>query len=102
MTNLLSNAAKYSPDGGTVEVSAGRRNGGVRVAVRDHGEGIPEAFRDRIFERFSRADSTLSRERGGTGLGLNIARSIVEMHGGRIGYETKRGEGTTFYFDLPA
>jgi PAS domain S-box-containing protein len=104
LTNLLSNAAKFSPPGGTVRVVARRRNGGVRVAVEDHGPGIPESFQDRIFQKFSQADNSLTREKGGTGLGLSIARSIVEQMGGEIGFETRREDesGTTFYFDLPA
>lgn len=101
MTNLLSNAAKFSPEAGTVMVKALRTGGMVKVAVSDQGEGIPSEFQDRIFERFSQADSSTTRKREGTGLGLAISKAIVEQHGGRIGFETEPGLGTTFWFELP-
>ncbi|SDN13496.1 PAS domain S-box protein [Polaromonas sp. JS666] len=102
VTNLLSNAMKFSPSDGVVEIHAGRSaSGGVRVEVRDHGPGIPEEFRKRIFQKFSQADSSDTRQKGGTGLGLNISRAIIERLGGSIGFETRNGEGTTFYFELP-
>lgn len=101
MNNLLSNAAKFSPAGGTVEVELARRGGRVRIAVTDHGPGIPEAFRQRVFDRFAQADASSSRSRGGTGLGLNIAKGFVERMGGRIGFDSAVGRGTTFRVDLP-
>ena len=101
LTNLMSNAAKFSPGGSAVTISAMMRDGSVRVAVSDRGPGIPEAFRDRIFEKFAQADGSDTRRKGGTGLGLSIAKAIVERSGGTIGYETAAGQGTTFYFDLP-
>ncbi len=100
MANLLSNASKFSPAGGTIEVTAHCNQGRVRVAVRDHGKGIPPEFQPRIFQKFSQADSSDSRSRAGTGLGLAISRAIVERLGGHIGFDTGPG-GTTFYFDLP-
>ena len=101
LTNLLSNAAKFSPPGERVAVSAASCAGSWRVAVTDHGPGIPESFRGRVFQRFAQADSSTTRPRGGTGLGLSICKAIVERMGGRIGFETTPGRGTTFYFDLP-
>ncbi len=101
VTNLLSNAMKFSPAGGTVEVHVLRGGLGVRVEVRDRGPGIPEEFRNRIFQKFSQADSSDTRQKGGTGLGLNISRAIVERLGGSIGFDTEAGTGTTFYFELP-
>ena len=101
VTNLLSNAAKFSPRGDTVELSVLRHDGAIRVAVSDHGPGISEEFRDRIFQKFAQADSSDAREKGGTGLGLSICKAIVEKLGGRIGFDTETGAGTTFYFDLP-
>jgi PAS domain S-box-containing protein len=100
LTNFISNAAKFSPAGGTVTVSAARQAGSIRVSVRDHGPGIPEEFRSRIFQRFSQADGT-ARRKGGSGLGLSIAKSIVEVHGGKVGFETEPGAGTVFWFELP-
>jgi signal transduction histidine kinase len=73
----------------------------VRVNVRDQGPGIPENFRNRIFEKFSQADSSTTREKGGTGLGLHIARRFVEHMHGRIGYESEAGRGATFWIELP-
>jgi signal transduction histidine kinase len=73
----------------------------VRVTVTDHGPGIPEEFRDRVFQKFSQADASDSRAKGGTGLGLSISKAIVERFGGSIGFDTSPDQGTTFYFDLP-
>jgi signal transduction histidine kinase len=101
LTNLLSNAAKYSPERGVVRVGMARQNGFLRVWVRDQGPGIPEDFQDRIFEKFAQVDSSDTRQKDGTGLGLSIARSIVELHGGHIGFNSSSGAGTEFYFDLP-
>jgi CheY-like chemotaxis protein len=84
-----------------VEVSAKRAGPSVRVEVRDHGEGIPEEFRGRIFQKFSQADSSDTRLRGGTGLGLSISKAIIEHLGGAIGFDTRTGWGTNFWFELP-
>ena len=99
--NFLSNAAKFSPVGGLVEIGAERRGESVRIFVSDHGPGIPASFQPLIFQRFCQADGSDSRAKGGTGLGLNIAKSLVEQMGGIIGYETSPQSGTTFYVDLP-
>lgn len=101
LTNLMSNAVKYSPAGAAVTISAETRAGAVRVMVADRGPGVPEAFRDRIFGKFAQADSSDTRRKGGTGLGLSISRAIVEKHGGTIGYDSVPGQGATFYFDMP-
>jgi len=101
MANLLSNAAKFSPPNGQVEVSIVRNDGKVRVAIRDHGQGIPEEFRGKIFKKFTQVDSSRTREKGGTGLGLSIAKSIIERLGGEIGFESTVNVGSTFYFELP-
>jgi PAS domain S-box-containing protein len=101
LTNLISNAAKYSPEQGTIRVGALRREGTIRLWVKDEGPGVPESFKNRIFQKFSQADASDTRRKGGTGLGLSIAKAIVEQHRGTVGYESERGRGTTFYFDLP-
>ncbi|MDR9436398.1 MAG: response regulator, partial [Thiohalophilus sp.] len=101
MNNLLSNAVKFSHAGGTVEIEARHQQHFVRISVTDHGKGIPAGFRDKIFQRFSQADASDSRNTGGTGLGLSIAQAIVEQHGGQLNYVSQPGIGTTFYFDLP-
>jgi PAS domain S-box-containing protein len=101
VTNLLSNAAKFSPAGGTVDVTLHVEGARVRVAVHDHGPGIPESFRARIFSRFAQADSTATRQKGGTGLGLAICKRLIELMHGSIGFEDRPGGGTTFYFELP-
>ena len=101
LTNLISNAVKYSPRGAAVEVEIAPGEGVVSLRVRDHGPGLPEEFTGRIFGRFQQAGGADSRRSGGTGLGLNIARTIVELHGGRIGFEPADGGGTVFWFTLP-
>jgi PAS domain S-box-containing protein len=101
MTNLLSNAAKFSPEGQVVEITTEERADCLRVAVHDRGPGIPEGFRARVFGRFNQADSTTSRQKGGTGLGLAICKRLVEMMQGRIGFQDREGGGTTFWFELP-
>ena len=101
MANLFSNAAKFSPAGSRVEVSITRSDTSARVAVTDYGPGVPEDFRDGIFDKFTQADSSDTRQKGGTGLGLNISRAIIEKHGGTLDYESEAGAGATFYFDLP-
>lgn len=99
--NLLSNAAKFSPPGGMVEVALRRRGDAVRVSVADRGPGVPPEFRARIFDRFAQADASDTRAKGGTGLGLNICRSIVTAHGGTIGFDSDPGVRTEFWFELP-
>jgi len=102
LTNLISNAVKFSPKGGNVMISAVvQKNGNTRINVIDHGPGIPEEFKNRIFLKFSQADSSNIRKKGGTGLGLSICKEIIEKHGGFINYESETGHGTTFYFELP-
>ncbi len=101
VTNLVSNAIKHSPRGGTVELMASQHGQNVRIDVSDRGAGIPDAFRSRIFGKFAMADSSDNRARGGTGLGLSIAREIAQRHGGTIGFTDRPGGGTTFSVDLP-
>lgn len=101
LNHLLSNALKFSPRGASVEVSVARHQTGIRVAVADQGPGIPDTFRDRLFQPFSQAESTDSNFRGGAGLGLSIAKAIIQQHSGTIGYEPLPGRGARFYFDLP-
>lgn len=101
IANLISNAVKFSPKGGTVIVRATSDHDQVRVSVIDRGPGIPDAFRSRIFNKFAQADSSDTRTQGGTGLGLSICKTLLERMNGQIGYETELGAGSTFYFDLP-
>jgi len=100
LSNLLSNAAKFSPPHDQVVVALTRHERIVRVSVTDHGPGVPESFRSRIFTKFAQADASDARQRGGTGLGLSISRAIIEQHGGTLDYITSPTT-TTFYFELP-
>jgi CheY-like chemotaxis protein len=100
--NLLSNARKYSPAGGTVDVSAHEASGQVIVTVRDHGLGLPPDAVPHLFEKFFRVDNSDRRSITGTGLGLAISRKIVEAHGGRIWADSDGlGQGSCFSFSLP-
>ena len=101
ITNLLSNAIKFSPPDGEVDITVEQNQGSVRIAVRDHGNGIPTEFRPRIFEKFAQADTTDARKKGGTGLGLSIVRQIVTRLGGTVGFDDAPGGGTVFFVDLP-
>ncbi len=101
LANLLSNAAKYSPRGGKISLWAERKDSNIRVSVKDHGAGIPEAFKGRIFQRFAQADSSDTKLKGGTGLGLAVSKAIVEGHNGRMNFEKAEGGGTIFYFEIP-
>lgn len=101
MSNLLSNAVKFSPAGGSVRIAVEPLDGRVRITIDDDGPGIPEEFRSRIFGRFSQADSSSTRSKGGSGLGLHISKLIVEHMHGAIGFETQLGKGTRFWVEFP-
>jgi signal transduction histidine kinase len=99
--NLLDNAVRFTPSGGRVTVSADRHDGSVDVHVADTGPGISPEHLPRLFERFYRIDPARAQKEGGTGIGLAIARSVVEAHGGRIWAESELGKGSVFTFELP-
>ena len=101
MMNIISNAIKYTPDGGHISITAGSTESEVWMEVCDDGIGIPEKDRERIFERFYRVDKARSRESGGTGLGLSIAKEIVQRHHGAIALAPHQGPGTTVRLTLP-
>lgn len=101
MTNLISNAVKFSPINSEVIVTTEIQSGFLRVSIIDHGKGIPKDFEPYIFQKFSQADSSASRKYQGTGLGLNISKTIIEKLGGTIQFVSIPGSGTTFYFDIP-
>jgi signal transduction histidine kinase len=101
LLNLLSNATKFTPDGGKLRVEAVRDNNWCRVSVIDNGIGIKKENQDKLFTPFVQIENPLNREKGGSGLGLTIARQIVEMHSGRIWVESEYGKGSRFTFTLP-
>jgi two-component system phosphate regulon sensor histidine kinase PhoR len=102
LENLIDNAVKYTPKGSHIDVSARMAETKTEICVRDNGPGIPEADLPHIFERFYRVDKGRSRDKGGTGLGLSIVKHIVQLHGGQVRVESKLGQGTAFFFTLPA
>ena len=101
LSNLLSNAVKYSPSEGTVSISTSHNNNNIRILISDNGPGIPLKFQNIVFEKFTQADSSDTRRSGGTGLGMAITKSLIEKHGGSIGFDSTPRHGATFYFDLP-
>ena len=101
LLNLLTNALQHTPAGGMLTLTTRQQDQEVYVSVQDSGEGIPQADLAHIFERFYRADRSRTRHTGGSGLGLSIARSLVEAHGGRIWATSEENNGSTFTFVLP-
>ncbi len=101
LTNLLSNAWKYSPEGGWITVIARPAGGSVRVEVRDTGIGISEEDQEKLFSQFFRSEDPAVREEQGWGLGLNVTKRLVELMGGKIGVRSQLGKGSTFWFTLP-
>lgn len=101
LINLMKNAITYNSDNKPIKVELDDSEFGIKISVQDQGEGIPESDINRIFERLYRVDKTRSRKTGGTGLGLSIVKHLVENHGGKVGVDSKLGEGSTFYFTLP-
>jgi PAS domain S-box-containing protein len=101
VTNLLSNAVKFSPPAEEVVVAIENRNRTIRISVRDHGHGVPEDFKPRIFEKFAQADASDARQQGGTGLGLSIVKQIVTRLGGEVGFDDAPGGGAIFHVELP-
>jgi two-component system cell cycle sensor histidine kinase PleC len=103
LINLVSNAVKFTPDGGRISVVGGlARDGGFQIAVHDNGPGIPREKLDKIFTPFSQVDNRYDRQAGGTGLGLALVRGLVELHGGRAWLESEPGKGCSAYVVLPA
>jgi PAS domain S-box-containing protein len=101
LVNLVSNAVKFSPPESTVEIAAGEVGDYLEVKVIDQGRGVPEKFRQTIFDRFRQVEAADATKKGGTGLGLAICKAIVEQHGGTIGVDSEEGKGSTFWFRIP-
>jgi two-component system sensor histidine kinase VicK len=101
LDNIISNAIKYSPEGGTIRLKAERERHHILISIQDQGLGIPYDKLEKVFERFYRADKARTRKLGGTGLGLAISKELVEAHHGKVWAESKEGKGTTVYLTLP-
>jgi two-component system sensor histidine kinase VicK len=97
----VKNALQFTEPGGMVQIGIEEESGYVKVTVRDNGIGIPARDLPKIFERFFQVEEHLTRKHGGMGLGLSVAKSMIELHGGRIWAESEEGKGTTFTFLLP-
>lgn len=102
LMNLLGNAIKFTPRGGTIEVRVVPALAEIRIEVQDSGIGIAEANVPKLFQKFFQIDPSTTREKGGAGLGLSISKALIEAHGGRIGLESQIGSGSTFWFTLPS
>ncbi len=100
LSNFISNAIKYTPEGGEVTLHCQLVDDHVRINVSDQGPGIPLDFQSRVFEKFAQADASDSRQKGGSGLGLAISKEFIERMGGRVGFESREGQGTTFWCEL--
>jgi signal transduction histidine kinase len=101
LNNLLSNAIKFSPEDSVVTVYTSKSDHEIRISVSDQGQGVPSEFRDRIFQKFSQADSSDRRAKGGTGLGLAITRELLHAMGGEVGFDSEEGKGACFWLSLP-
>jgi signal transduction histidine kinase len=101
LVNLISNAVKYTPDGGEIRITLSDTDDSVVFNIRDSGIGIPEAEIPYIFERFYRADKSRNRNTGGSGIGLAIVKSVVSAHGGTVDVESRLNEGSNFIIKLP-
>ncbi len=101
LTNLVANASRFAPDSSEVTLEIESREKDFAIRIADHGDGIPESLRDKVFERFYRADNSRNRDTGGSGLGLAIAKSIVTAHQGQIWAEETEGGGATFVIEIP-
>ncbi|MDK6687665.1 ATP-binding protein, partial [Aerococcus sp. UMB8623] len=99
--NIINNAIKYSPDGGTITVRLMSTHNEVTLSVQDQGLGVPQKSIPHLFDRFYRVDKARSRTQGGTGLGLAIAKEVIEMHHGRIWVNSIENKGSTFFVSLP-
>src|SRR5690606_11017493 len=102
LINLLDNALRHTPSGGSIFVRVNSRHGSIAISVEDTGPGIPSQHLPHLFERFYRVDQARDRQSGGTGLGLAIVKEIVEAHGGEIRAQSQVGKGTTFMITFPA
>jgi signal transduction histidine kinase len=101
LTNMISNAVKYTPLGGDIRATVSQENGSIKFAVSDNGRGIPQEDLDRVFEPFYRVPHQAAERTPGTGLGLALAKSLVELHGGKIWVESEPQKGNAFYFTIP-
>ena len=100
MANVISNALKFSNEGTAVHIFTETSGKKVRICVKDTGIGIPEDAKEKVFGKFTQVDSSDQRRKGGTGLGMNITRQIVERHNGEIDYVSRLGQGTTFFIEF--
>ena len=99
--NIMNNAIKYSPDGGTITVRLMETHNNIALSIQDQGLGIPKKDLQKVFDRFYRVDKARARKQGGTGLGLAISKEVIKAHGGSIWAESKEGRGSTFFITLP-